>query len=245
LSSHQLLLNAVDITQPDVRITVGQLPYNKDVLDGLRQEQAGTLLAQRHEGVIEVIPLITDIPIVGVAKEVDLSSRPSLVAALARESLIRFLGGDKHYPILSRRPLRVIGAKPPNLVSTTYGLPEWLEKRIIIRFDTRVLYKGGTAPRVILLCDVGTRNSLTVPCSELHRVGVPLVGRYVTVLQPAFDPRLEDYRKIVGRVTSIENGVLRLEDHAEGYSSITVAFFASGASVVRRLGVRVARVTRR
>ncbi len=49
---------------------------------------------------------------------------------------------------------------------------------------------------------------------------MPLLGRYVTISEVAFDPRLEDYRRIVGRVVGVENGVLRLEDHAEGYPSV-------------------------
>ena len=75
-------------------------------------------------------------------------------------------------------------------------------------------------PRVVLTFDLGTRNGIEAPCSELHRLGVPLVGRYVTVPAAAFDPRLEDYRRVVGRVIGVENGVLRLEDHEEGFESL-------------------------
>jgi hypothetical protein len=65
-----------------------------------------------------------------------------------------------------------------------------------MRFETRVLYRKDEVPRVVLTCDLATRNGIETPCSELHRLGVPLVGRYVTVPAAAFDPRLEDYRRI-------------------------------------------------
>src|SRR5262249_48329241 len=209
----KLVLNAAVVQIPEGTIDVGHIPFDEVVLEQLRKQQAGKLFAQRHDDIIETISLSPDEVIRGTKHSINLSDRPSLIAALARESLIRFLGSDKNYPILSARPLRVIGEKSKNLVAPKYGLPAWLEKRLVIRFETRVLYRKDEVPRVVLTCDLATRNGIETPCSELHRLGVPLVGRYVTVPAAAFDPRLEDYRRIVGRVIAVENGVLRLEDH--------------------------------
>ena len=220
MAQRKLVLNAAIIEIPKGKIDVGHIPFDEAILERLRKQQAGKLFAQRHDEVIETISLSPDEVIRGTKHTIELSDRPSLIAALARESLIRFLGSDKDYPILSARPLRVIGEKSQNLVELKYGLPQWLEKRLVMRFETRVLYRKDETPRVVLTCDLGTRNSIDAPCSELHRHGVPLVGRYVTVPSAAFDPRLEDYRRIVGRVIDVENGVLRLEDHEEGFESL-------------------------
>jgi hypothetical protein len=216
----KLVLNAAVVQIPEGRIDVGHIPFDAVVLEQLRKQQAGKLFAQRHDDIIETISLSPDEAIRGTKHSIEFSDRPSLIAALARESLIRFLGADKNYPILSARPLRVIGEKSKNLVAPKYSLPAWLEKRLVIRFETRVLYRKDEVPRVVLTCDLATRNGIETPCSELHKLGVPLVGRYVTVPAGAFDPRLEDYRRIVGRVIAVENGVLRLEDHEAGFESL-------------------------
>lgn len=220
MAQRKLVLNAAVIQVPEGAIDVGYIPFDEVVLEQLRKQQAGKLFAQRHDEIIEMISLSPDEAIRGTKHSIELSGRPSLVAALARESLIRFLGVDKKYPILSARPLRVIGEKSSNLVEPKYGLPTWLEKRLVMRFEMRVLYRKDEVPRVVLTFDLGTRNGIEAPCSELHRLGVPLVGRYVTVPAAAFDPRLEDYRRVVGRVIGVENGVLRLEDHEEGFESL-------------------------
>jgi hypothetical protein len=220
VAQRKLFLNAAVIQMPGDKIDVGHIPYDEAVLESLRKQQVGRLFAQRHNDVIETISLSPNEVIRGTKHSIELSDRPALVAALARESLIRFLGTDTNYPVLSARPLRVIGGKAENLVEAKYNLPAWLEKRLVMRFETRVLYRKDKAPRVVLTCDLGTRNGIETPCSELHRLGVPLVGRYVTVPTSSFDPRLEDYRRIVGRVVSVENGVLRLEDHEEGFESV-------------------------
>jgi hypothetical protein len=220
VTQRKLVLNAAVIQIPEGTIDVGHIPFDEVVLEQLRKQQAGKLFAQRHDDIIETISLSPDEAIRGPKHSIELSDRPSLIAALARESLIRFLGADKNYPILSARPLRVIGEKSKNLVAPKYGLPAWLEKRLVMRFETRVFYRKDEVPRVVLTCDLATRNGIETPCSELHRLGVPLVGRYITVPAAAFDPRLEDYRHIVGRVIAVENGVLRLEDHEAGFESL-------------------------
>ena len=220
MTQRKLVLNAAEIRIPEGEIDIGLIPFDEAVLEELRRDQAGKLFAQRHDDKIETISLSPEAAIRGSKHAIKLINRPALAAALARESLIRFLGGDKNYPILSARPLRVISERSKNLVDVKYRLPAWLEKRLVMRFETRVFYKKAEAPRVVLTCDVGTRNSINASCSELHRLGVPLIGRYVTVSSTAFDPRLEDFRRIVGRVVAVENGVLRLEDHGEGLDSL-------------------------
>ncbi len=203
-----------------MKVHAGKLPYDQGDLERLRRDRVSDLFVQRHDDIIEAFVLRKDVVIPGSPHTVELSARPALVAALARECLIRYLGGDKQYPVLTNRPLRVISGKSGNLIAASHGLPEWLEKRLILRFDTRVLSRNDQPPRLVLVCDVGTRNRIAVPCSELHRIGVNLTGRYVTISEAAFDPRLQDYRRIVGRVVAVENGLIKLEDHAEKYPSV-------------------------
>lgn len=220
MAQRKLILNGAVVAIPDGKIEIGLVSYDELTLEKIRKEQPSKVFAQRHEDSIETIALVDTVKLPGDRKSLRLSERPALVAALAREALIRLLGSEVNYPILSLRPLRVIGEKEKNLVEPKYGLPPWLEKRTVIRFDTRVLYRKEKVPQVVLLCDVATRDSINVPCSELHRLGIPLMGKYVTVPATAFDPRLEDFRRMVGRVVAVENGVLRLEDHEAGYDSV-------------------------
>jgi Piwi domain len=220
VAMHKLVLNATRVAIPKTKIAVGRLPYDESHLEKLRRDDAGALLVQRQDDSMVAISLLPDRKAPGSPSEIDLSTLPRLAAVLARESLLRFLHHAVGYSILSRRPLRVIGEKPANLVHPDYELPDWIEKRLVMRFDTRVLYREAETPQVILLCDVGTRNSLGASCADLHKLGVPLIGRYVSIQEAAFDPRLEDYRKIVGRIIDVENGIVHLEDYAEGYSSV-------------------------
>jgi hypothetical protein len=72
VASHKLILNAVAIGLPEVKVTTGHLPYDKDVLEELRRQRTGELLAQRHEDGIEAIPLVAEAtvepPTVPIAK---------------------------------------------------------------------------------------------------------------------------------------------------------------------------------
>jgi hypothetical protein len=108
VTQRKLVLNAAVVPIPEGTIDVGHIPFDELVLEQLRKQQAGKLFAQRHDDIIETISLSPDEAIRGTKHSIELSNRPSLIAALARESLIRFLGADKNYPILSARPLRVL-----------------------------------------------------------------------------------------------------------------------------------------
>lgn len=220
MTQRKLVLNAAIIEVPEGKFDVCEVPFDKNALEQYRKEKAGQPFAQRHDDKIQLISIAPDVALPGMKHSIKLTDRPSLVAALAREALIRFLGSDKNYRILAARPLRVIGKTSKNLVSDKYSFPPWMEKRVVMRFETRVLYRKNAPPLVVLACDIGTRSSIDTPCSELHRLGVPLIGRYVTIPTSAFDSRLEDYRRTVGRVIAVENGVLRLEDHEVGFGSL-------------------------
>jgi len=101
VASRKLVLNAAPIGLPEVQVTVGHLPYDKDVLERLRRQQAGELLAQRHEDVIEAIPLVADAPMPGARRNGSLS----LPRAPARH-------GDRLSPAQSGAPLLVATALP-------------------------------------------------------------------------------------------------------------------------------------
>jgi hypothetical protein len=57
---------------------------------------------------------------------------------------------------------------------------------------------------------------VSAPCSELIAHGLTPVGRYVKERAPVTDVRVLPKLDIVGRVRSMQDGVLQLDDHVEG-----------------------------
>lgn len=78
---HKLVLNAVPIALPDAKVAVGRLPSDKDVLDRLKSAQTADLFVQRHGDTIEAFALKAGTAAPGTEQDIDLASRPSLVAA--------------------------------------------------------------------------------------------------------------------------------------------------------------------
>lgn len=246
------MLNAAPIClPPNTRLQVGILPYDHDILRTLRVELAGRVLLKREPGGQRILAAALDSTAVppGELVEIDPAHHPGLVASLASEAVLRHMRTVKGYTILSARPLRVQAEKPGNLFPAEAGLPSWLEKRIVLTFETRVVARSSQAPAPMFLCDVRVRNAIGEPCSRLIELGVPLIGRYVAVRQTDYDSRVEDRLKIVGRVAEINGALLRLDDHADGYPTIPAreAFLepkreSMAACVQALLGGRAARL---
>ncbi|PWC92654.1 hypothetical protein [Azospirillum sp. TSO5] len=248
----KFVLNAAPICFPDrTRLRVGVLPYDEETLRRLRAELAGRVLLKRDSknGRILAVALTSDIDAPGTATEIDPADNPGLVASLASEAVLRHMRNNQGYTILNSRPLRVLAKKLGNLYPPE--APPWLEKRIVLTFETRVVARSGRAPGPMLLCDARVRNVIGEPCSRLLEFGVPLIGRYVAVRQADYDSRIEDRLRIVGRVVAVEGGLLRLDDHADGYPVVHAreAFLETkrenmAACVQALLGSRASRLLR-
>ncbi|OPF64412.1 Piwi domain-containing protein [Hydrogenophaga sp. H7] len=222
----KLLLNAVPVTvSPETQVAVGVLPYAKETLDELRQKHRGDYLFRRsgEEGtLVYTLALKEGLPVLGDRSErFALSLAPWLLAPLALEALLgRFV--ELQRPVLKPRfPLRVLSQKPANLLPAHKALPDWLQRRVVLEFETRTIKDSADKSSVLLACGVRTRNLIEANCQTLIETGIPLVGRYVRRRQPSDDPRVSDFSPLAGRVVAVEGSRLLLDDYGDGESSVS------------------------
>jgi Piwi domain len=224
----KLLLNAVPISvSPDVQVAVGVLPYAKETLDELRQKHRGDYLFRRsgEEGaLVYSVPLKEGLPVLGDRSErFALAYASWLLAPLALEALLRRFVALQRHVLKPRFPLCVLSQKPANLLPSHKALPDWLQRRVVLEFETRTIKDSTETTSVLLACGVRTRNLIEANCQTLIEVGIPLAGRYVRRRQPSDDPRVSDFAPLAGRVVGVAGSTLRLDDYGDGESSINAA----------------------
>jgi Piwi domain len=222
-----LLLNLVTVdVSIETKLIVGIQPFDKDKLGHLRDEHRGNYFFKRggEDGnSIHAIALKPDLPPLGdQTEEQELRSAHWLLAPLTLEALLRFFV-EKERPILKLRPLRILSQQPSSLFPSDSGLPDWLQRRVVLTFETRSVRKANKDTTVYLACGVGTRNIIDAACTKMLADGLPLVGRYVETRCDADDPRVQGYLRLAGRVTGIRGSQLILEDHGDGPPSIEAA----------------------
>lgn len=204
----------------ETTVFVGTQPYNKEALAELRQQYRDTHVFRRR-GRDDVI---VDIPVMPAAKplgklqeEINLSETREHWPQLLSAALMRAFAGARD--IISDYPVTVLGSAARGLMQHP-DLPTWIERRTALQFDTRTHYLTGGRRVVGIVCESRTRNVINGTCADLLALGVPLLGRYVQVENARNDNRLVPRRNLIGRVIAIEDGVLTLDDHAEGYDRI-------------------------
>ena len=217
----KLTLNAVRIRPSEGgRIKVGEQPYDKNTLAKLRSEWAGRYHFRRggkEGGRILSVPLVAGLPnISNQTEELNLSEAHWLVASLALETLIRTFVRLGRPVLRTAHPLKVLSLRPENLLPNDAGIPEWLQRRIVLDFDTRTLWSNASKPQTIVVCNIRTRNVISADSRVLLEHDIPLVGRYVVRKHPEDDPRITDSFKLAGRVARIDGGNLILEDCGAG-----------------------------
>ena len=217
------LINFAPISvRGNTTVLVGRQPYDSDRLDELRHEFRETHVFRR-DGVDDVI---IDIPVaagqrpIGNAQEeIDLAKYHKLLPPLLSAALIRAFHGSRD--ILSDRPVGVLGAVSRGLIRHP-DLPEWIQKRTLLKFDTRTIYRAGDKPVLGLVCETRVKNLILGSCEELLALGISPLDRYVQV-EEEYDSRLMKRRRLIGRVEAVEENSLVLEDHAEGYATASVS----------------------
>lgn len=221
----KLLLNAASVSVPPAAlVTVGVQPYDRNALEALRLEHRGNYLFRRsgEDGkFVHSVALKPDLPVLGERSErFALAHAPWLLAPLALEALLqRFV--DLRRPVLKPRfPLRVLSQKPANLLPEKARLPDWLQRRIVLEFETRTVKDGDDNGCVLLVCGSRTRNLIDATCRVLIDAGVPLIGRYVATAMPTGDVRVAPGMRLAGCVVGINGSKLVLEDHGDGPSSV-------------------------
>lgn len=224
----KLLLNAVSISVgADVEVVAGVHAYDKDALDSLRQKHRGDYLFRRsgEDGkTVYSVALKAGLPVLTQRSErFRLALAPWLLAPLTLEALLQCFVRLQRPVLKARHPLRVLSQKPLNLFPDTAGLPAWLQRRIVLEFDTRIVKDSADKASVALVCGVRTRNLIDTDCAILLHEGVPLTGKYVARHLEDDDERIADHAPLAGRVVRVAGSTLVLDDFGEGASSIDAA----------------------
>ena len=221
MSGNNLRLNfaPVKITGETI-IQVGYRSFEKDILSDLRREFAKTHVfrTDRQDDTIIDIPVVPDAePLSDKVMELDLKETHWHWPSLMNAAIVRAFSGKRE--IARDHPVEVLGSAKRNFIGHD-GLPAWVQKRSLLEFTPRTIFGSDSKPQFGLLCDARVRNLLLATCDQLIEAGLSPLGRYVLVDHPPNDPRLTLRPQIVGRVASISDGQLVLEDHREGYETV-------------------------
>ncbi len=221
MSGNNLRLNfaPVKITGETI-IQVGYRSFEKDILSDLRREFAKTHVfrTDRQDDTIIDIPVVPGAePLSDKVIELDLRETHWHWPSLMNAAIVRAFSGKRE--IARDYPVEVLGSAKRNFIGHD-GLPAWVQKRSLLEFTPRTIFGSDSKPHFGLLCDAKVRNLLLATCDQLIEVGLSPLGRYVLVDHPPNDPRLTLRPQIVGRVASISDGQLVLEDHREGYETV-------------------------
>lgn len=200
-------------------VLVGRQPYEAERLSDLRAEFRATHVFHRNgrDGTIIDIPVANDaLPLGNVQERIDLEQERRLWPPLLSAALLRAFGGVRE--ILSDRPVSVVGPISRGYLLHT-NLPEWLQRRTLLRFDTRTIHSD-QKDTLGIVCETRLKSFINAPCSILLENDIPLMGRYVVVREPVADERILNRPRLVGKVAAVEGDSLMLTDHAEGYATV-------------------------
>jgi hypothetical protein len=221
-------LNLVPLNfDSEATIRIGSQPYSDAVLRSLRNANQGSHYFRRDQETNSILAVrLTPgrLSLGAEFKDVRCGEIPWLVAPLALEALLRYFHGSGRR-LLDYKPLRIVTKNTPDDFlrenrQATAKLPAWVQQRVSYEFDTRLIHRGEKQQEVLLACDMRVRNIIDVPCSELLRMGIPVLGKYVRVEVEKGDPRLSPRRPLGGRVIESDGEYLRLDDNREGFESV-------------------------
>lgn len=220
MSKYELNFAPIGLTGETATL-IGRQPYNLDRLNELKSEFADSHVFRRdgfNDSIIDIPIIAGRDPIGNIQEEVDLRYQHWLLPTLLSAALIRAFSGTRD--ILSDRPVAVVGATSKGLVRDV-ELPDWIQKRTLLKFDTRTIFGADNKPMLGLVCEARLKNFINGTCADLIALGVSPIGRYVQIEETAYAPQLLKRRRLIGRVADIKNGKLVLDDHAEGYEEIS------------------------
>ena len=233
MSISNLMLNFAPVTlSGETILDVGYRRYDKDMLKELRAEYAQTHVFKRdgkNNRIIEIPVASGAVPLSDKCMEVDLKESWWYWAPLLNAALIRTFYGRRE--IVRNYPVEVLGSVDRNYIRHE-NLPEWVQKRSLLQFSPRTLYSPKRRPLFGLVCNARMRNLLLASCTDLIAVNVSPVGRYILIDHPARDSRIAPWPQNVGRVRAIDDDLLVLEDHREGFETVAAADARLSASKV-------------
>jgi hypothetical protein len=214
----ELALNAIRLALPDKPIPAAVVPFERSRLHALLDRTQADVFATRYgDEQMAIVPLVPDADLPAPTKNLDPADNLRLFSALAREAVFRHLVNlPGNYRVVKRRPPEVETAKQENIIPESLGLPAWLKKRVMLRFETRIIKHPGEDPYVVLTCANRLRTVIDVDCAALHDIGIPLLGNDVSVWVDDPDPKVARHLRYAGRVTANDGVALTLADHGDG-----------------------------
>ena len=224
MSNADLSLNFAPVTlKGDSLVNIGYRSFHAAELQELRSEFSGTHVFRRdgRDNTILDIPVVAGHePLSDKVMEIDLAREFRLWPLLLDAALIRAFHTKRE--IVRDYPVQILGNEKLNLIKNP-ALPDWVQKRTLQEFTSRNLFSEADRPHFGLVCDVRIRNILRGSCQELIERGIQIVGQYVVTDVPPRDDRLMPRTLLIGRVQRIDDGYLILEDHRDGYETISAA----------------------
>ena len=200
----------------ETTVLVGRQPYAEEHLRDLRKDFSLTHVFRRDRDTIIDVPISANChPLGNLQEEIDLSEDLMLLPSLFSASLVRAFSGQRD--ILSDRPVGVLGEVSRGLIGHP-ALPHWIQKRTLLRFDTRPIFTKRKNLGVV--CEARTKNFILGTCADLLAQGVSVEGRYVQIEETPYDARLMSRRRLVGKVRAVRGNDLLLEDNVQGYDTI-------------------------
>lgn len=224
MPAQSLLLNFLPVElSGETTIRVGYRSYDKEILNDLRREFGETHIFKRNydDDTITEIPVVTGAEILSdKIVEVDLAESWWFWKPLLNAALLRLFAGQRQ--IISDYPVTVLG-NPKNNLIVDAELPEWVRILPLLEFEPRSVFGGKQGSQFGLVCNVRTRYQLLATCDRLLEDGLSPVGRYVQIDDDQRTPQVAPRGITVGRVASIEGEMLILDDHREGYESVSAS----------------------
>ena len=226
----QLVLNVAPIYFKDAPIGVEWLDYeNHEQLRALRDAHNATHVFKREvkaEGDrIVCVPVTSKAPsITGESGIIYLNDNFPLCCSIIRNSLINYIASMGRR-VLDYRPIKFVAGGPKDELlsaSPIRGLeyPEWLTVHPRFEASVREFRLDNQPPFIGLALDVRTMRNVSWNCAQLMDVGFDPTGLYVRKRTETADPRIYPRHWLVGKVVSVEQGVLHLTDSRPGVNSI-------------------------
>ena len=218
--SEELLLNIVPITFSHDSVWIGSTPYiDAAEYEGLREVhwRNHAFRFDTRRGVIENIPVVQDAEPLGVAAEVSISERLTLVARAVQHATLVWIAN--RLPIQrSGKQLTFWGqAERAHLLSRVLGrlglnAIQGLEVTLRYTLDCRSFINIEGERFLGLTIGVNTSNQIEISAAELLKRGMDLIGREVCRRRDFAHEYLQPRLETVGRVIGVRGQQLQLAD---------------------------------
>jgi hypothetical protein len=231
--SRNLVLNIVPVQFDDADIVAGVLKFkDKDQLRALRKAHWQTHIFKRitspESDEILAVQLDGKASTLGdQTRTVRLSENLGVTSNLIRSRLLRYFH-ESGSEIFDFAPIKVMSRKPsgmflPQVAPAGTTCPDWLAVSAMLEIDVRIIAFEKRPPFIGLVLNVRTVRRIRHTCDALLKDGLDLTGLYVAEAVDRDDPRITPRQHLLGRVTEVESGILKLSDCRDKKSEIAAS----------------------